>query len=250
MHFCIHVPVSKLNHQAIRIAMLILPATAILAIPLPNTYFPPVFGQAFPPDVSGLGAFGFGTVPPANPIDLAGLGTQAFGPVGTFPPTSAHQLELSQAPLTTFPTPESLTPGLAQGLGGLEGLSQGTAPLDLSGGFGLSPSPEGSLLSPSSPNTLTDPSSSAPVTIYACMDLMSGNIPVNSLGSSSANGFLSQTVPVVITVDGSTNTVSTCFVGPDMSTTTGNCISSTSPLQQQQLQQQQQPGVTLTAPFQ
>jgi hypothetical protein len=246
MHFCVHVSVSKLSHRAKTIAMLILPATVILAIPLTNTYFHPVFGQAFPPEVSGVGAFGLGSVPPASSSDLAGLGTQAFGPVGTFPPIPAPQLELSQVPETGFSPSESLTPGLATALGGLEGLSQGAALPDLSGGFGLS-TPQGeSPLSPGSPSTLTDPSSSAPVTIHACMDLMSGNIPVNSLGTSSANGCFSQTVPVVITVDGSTNTVSTCFVGPDMSTTTGNCISSTSPLQQQQLQ----PGVTLTAPFQ
>ena len=40
-----------------------------------------------------------------------------------------------------------------------------------------------------------------PVTIHACMDPASGNIPVNSIGSSSANGCLFQTVPVVITMD-------------------------------------------------
>lgn len=238
---------NKLSHQAIIIAMLILPATTILATPLTNTYFPPVFGQALLPEGTGIGAFGFGPVPSSSPFDLAGLGSQANGLAGTFPPISAPQLELPQVPLSTFPPSESFAPGLTPASNGLDGLSPGAALPDLSGGFGLSSAPAEPLSSTASPSTLPGPSSSPTVTIHACMDLMSGNIPVNSLGSSSENGCLFQTVPVVITVDGSTNTVSTCFVGPDMSTSMGNCISSTQPLQQQQ---QQQPGVALTAPFQ
>jgi hypothetical protein len=216
-----------------------------MVVPFSNTYVVPAFGQPLPPEANGIGALGFGTVPPGNPFDLAGSGIQAIGPVGTFPLVSSGstQLELPQVPVTTEP----LTTGLAPDLGGLDGLSQGAALQDFSGGFGLSTPPEGSLLPPASPSTSAVPSSNTPVTIHACMDLMSGNIPVNSLGSSSANGCFAQTVPVVITVDESTNAVSTCFVAPDLSTTTGNCISSNSPLQQQQ---QLQPGVTLTAPFQ
>jgi hypothetical protein len=247
MHFCIHVSVSKLSNQAIIIVMLILPATAIVAIPLANTYFPPVFAQALLPESGGIGAFGFGPVPLGSPFDVSGLNTQAYGLAGNLPPISAPQLDLSQVPLSTFPPSESFAPGLTPASNGLEGLSPGAALPDLSSGFGLSSSGTGPLISPASPIPSTDPSSSTAVTIYACMDLISGNIPVNSLGSSSTNGCLFQTVPIVITVDGSTNTVSTCFIGPDMGTSTSNCISSTQPLQQQQ---QQQPGVTLTAPFQ
>jgi hypothetical protein len=89
-------------------------------------------------------------------------------------------------------------------------------------------------LSLTSPISASDSSSGAPSTIYACMDIASGNIPVNSIRSSPESGCPFQTVPIVIMIDDTSNTVSTCFVASDLITPTNNCIPSPSPLQQQQ----------------
>ena len=247
MHFCTHVSTGKLTNQAKIIAMLILPATTVLIIPLIGTYVLPAFGQTLLPEGTAIDNFGIGPVPSANPFDLSALGTQGFGLDSTLPLTSAPPLEFSQVPLSTFPPSASSAPGLFPSFSGANDLSQGAPLLDPSTGLGLSFPPVEQLSSAASPISPSDSSSSTPVTIYACMDPASGNIPVNSIGSSSVTGCLSQTVPVVITVDSSTNAVSTCFIGPDMATSMGNCISSTPPLQQQF---QQQPGMTLTPPFQ
>jgi hypothetical protein len=89
-------------------------------------------------------------------------------------------------------------------------------------------------LSLTSPVSASDPSIGAPSTIYACMDIASGNIPVNSIRSSPESGCLFQTVPIVIMIDDTSNTVSTCFAASDLITPTDNCITSASSLQQQQ----------------
>jgi hypothetical protein len=231
-----------LSNQAKIIAMLILPATTVLIIPLIGTYVLPAFGQALLPEGTTIDNFGIEPIPSANPFDLSGLGTQLYGLDSTFPLTSAPPLEFSQLPLSTFPPSASSAPGLFPSFSGANDLSLGAPLLDPSTGLGLSFPPTAA-----SPMSSSDSSISMPVTIYACMDPASGNIPVNSIGPSSVTGCPSTTVPVVITVDSSTNAVSTCFIGPDMATSMSNCISSTPPLQQQF---QQQPGMTLTPPFQ
>ena len=240
--------ISKLNYHVTIKALLLLPAIGILVIPLTNTNVSPVFGQAFPPQDAGMGGFGLNPVPSINPFDLSGLGTAGvYGltDAGAFPPTSAP-LELPQAPLSSFPPSTSAMPSLGPAFNGQNNLPLGAMVPDSSGAFGPSSPLAGSPLPLSSPVPSAEASSSTPVTIHACMDPASGNIPVNSIGSSSANGCLFQAVPVVITMDEATNMISTCFVAPDLVTPMGNCITSTPSLQ---LQQQQSP-VSLTLPFQ
>ena len=237
-----------MNHHITIKALLLLPTIGILIIPLTNANVSPVFGQAPLSQDTGISGFGLNPVPSINPFDLSGLGTAGtYGltGAGAFPPTSAP-LELPQAPLSLFPPSTSAMPSLGPAFNGQNNLPLGATVPDSSGAFGQSSALAGSPLSPTSPAPSAGASSSTPVTIHACMDPASGNIPVNSIGSSSANGCLFQTVPVVITMDEATNMISTCFVGPDLVTPMGNCISSTPSLPQQQ----QQSPVSLTLPFQ
>ena len=238
-----------MNHHVTIKALLLLPAIGILVIPLTNTNISPVFGQTFPPQDTGMSGFGLNPVPSINPFDLSGMGTAGvYGltGAGAFPPTSAP-LDLPQTPLSSFSPSTSAMPSLGPAFNGQNGSPLGATVPESSGAFGASSPLAGSPSSLASPVPSAEASSNTPVTIHACMDPASGNIPVNSIGSSSANGCLFQTVPVVITMDEATNMVSTCFVASDLITPMGNCISSTPSLQQ--LQQQQSP-VSSTLPFQ
>jgi hypothetical protein len=216
--------------------MLLLYGTVMLLIPSTITSPSLVFGQGVLEQFAGTGAF-----PTSFPPSLG-------APLSTLPPSAS----IMPTPTQAFPPSASLMPGPTPAINGLNGLSFGTAFPE-----SMNAIPTSSLLPPESPLSSQIPfaesASSTPVTIYACMDLASGNIPVNSIGMPSATGCPPQTAPIVIMMDDSTNTVSTCFVAADMITPTSNCISVNSPLQQQQqlvnpaLQQQQQ--LQLTAPF-
>ena len=114
--------------MSIIIAMLILPATTILATPLTNTYFPPVFGQALLPEGTGVGAFGFGPVPSSSPFDLAGLGSQANGLAGDFPTNFCSPIGTSTGTTINFSTFRIICSGLTPASNGLDGFSRGCIP--------------------------------------------------------------------------------------------------------------------------
>ena len=105
---------NKLSHQVIIIAMLILPATTILATPLTNTYFPPVFGQALLPEGTGVGAFGFGPVPSSSPFDLCwfGVAGEWTNWLVHFPPISAPHWNFLRYRYQLFHLQTSFAPGL------------------------------------------------------------------------------------------------------------------------------------------
>jgi hypothetical protein len=199
----------------------------------------PVLGQVIVQHNTGMGASCFIPGPSNNPADLSGLVTQPCEPTEAFPPLSDLSAPSFGAPLPSFPPSTSIMPDLST-LNGLNDLSLGsTLPYSMSAIQSAPLLPPVS--TPTSPVLSPDPSSSTPVTIYACVDPASGNIPVSSLGTSSSTGCTFQTVPIVIMTDGTSNTVSACFIAVDSLTPTSNCILLTPPLQQQSQQ--------LTAPF-
>jgi hypothetical protein len=214
---------------------------------IPPTIISPslVFGQGVLGQNTGMDALCFNSVSSINPFDVSNLVTQPCGPTGAFPTLFTPSVG---APLPTFPPSASIMPGLNPAINGLNDLSLGTTlPADSMNAIPSSPLlPQSSLLT--SPIPSPESPSSTPVTIYACMDPASGNIPVNSIGMSSATGCPFQTAPIVIMMDDLTNTVSTCFVAADMVTPTSNCMSVNTPLQQQQ--QQPQLAAPFTLPFQ
>src|ERR687891_437726 len=197
-HFSIH----TMRYLIVIKMMLLLSVSTIFLIPLADTLASPVLGQA--------------------------------SIVADAPPISIPPLELQQ-PMIPVPPEASVISGTLPGLNGLIDPFQGSLFTDPAETPSQSLEPQLSLTSPVSS---FDSTGGAQSTIYACMDVASGNIPVNSLKSSPESGCPFQTVPVVIMSDDSSGTVSTCFVAPDLVTPTDNCIPSASPLQQQQQQPQ------------
>ena len=197
-HFSIH----TMRNLIVIKMMLLLSVSTIFLIPLADILASPVLGQA--------------------------------SIVADAPPLSIPPLELQQ-PMIPVPPEASVISGTLPGLNGLIDPFQGSLFTDPAETPSQSLEPQLSLTSPVSS---FDSTGGAQSTIYACMDVASGNIPVNSLKSSPESGCPFQTVPVVIMSDDSSGTVSTCFVAPDLVTPTDNCIPSASPLQQQQQQPQ------------
>ena len=242
------------NGSTIAVLMLLC-GTAMLSIP-PVIISPSLaFGQGVLEQNTAVDALCFNPVSSVNPLDVSNLVTQPCGPSGALPtlftppvgtPLSTFPPSASIMPIQSFPPSASIMPGLSPAINGLNDLSLGTTLPDSMNAIPSSPLlPQSSSLA--SPVPSPESSSSTPVTIYACMDPASGNIPVNSIGMSSATGCPFQTAPIVIIMDGLTNMVSTCFIAADMVTPASNCMSVNAPLQQQQ---QLQLAAPFTLPFQ
>src|ERR671918_1866593 len=237
-HFSIH----TMRNLIVIKMMLLLSVSTIFLIPLADILASPVLGQAsIVADAPPLSIPPLELqqpmipVPPAPPISIPPLELQQpMIPVPPAPPISIPPLELQQ-PMIPVPPEASVISGTLPGLNGLIDPFQGSLFTD------PAETPSQSLeqqLSLTSPVSSFDSTGGAQSKIYACMDVASGNIPVNSLKSSPESGCPFRTVPVVIMSDDSSGTVSTCFVAPDLVTPTDNCIPSASPLQQQQQQPQ------------
>jgi hypothetical protein len=215
-HFSIH----TMTYLVVLGMMLLLSVSTISLIPLADMLASPVLGQA-------------SIVADAAPVSILPLELQQpIIPVPPAPPVSIPPLELQQ-PIIPVPPETSVISGTVPGLNGLIDPFLGSLISDPAEAPSQSIAPQLSLTSPISSS---DSTSVAQSTIYACMDFVSGNIPVNSLKPSPEPGCPFQTVPVVIMIDDSSDTVSTCFVAPDLVIPTDNCITSASPLQQQQQQ--------------
>jgi hypothetical protein len=200
--------------------------SVILLIPLVDTFTSSVFGQGLLQQSIGMDPTCPISVPFNNPTDLSGSVQQLCGMAA---PLSIPPPELQQ-PISSVLPEGQIIPDPMLTFNGLNDPLLG--PLqDPTTAISQAMTPQLSLTSPIS---AFDSSSGASSTIYACMDITSGNIPVNSIRPSPESGCPFQTVPIVIIIDDTSNIVSTCFVASDLIAPTDNCITSSSSLQQQQ----------------
>jgi hypothetical protein len=224
-----HLSIHTMRYLVVIRMMLLLSVFTISLIPLADMLSSPVLGQAS----IVADAFCSASRIINNPADLLGSDQQLCGINSPpAPPVSIPPLELQQ-PIIPVPPEASVISGSVPGLDGLVDPFLGSLIPDLAETQSQSIAPQLSLTSSISSS---DSINVAQSTIYACMDVTTGNIPVNSLKPSLEPGCPFQTLPIVIIIDDSSDTVSTCFVAPDLVTRTDNCIPSASPLQQQQQQ--------------